>query len=230
MKRNILLTIASALSFTLFGWLAWWAHKHSVDAPDFLVTHEIQKKQNKFLRFAANAFCAIAGSATILNVLTLPVAVLLWWQRLRLEAVMTAATSWSTALARFLVQKLVNRPRPNPLLVHVTNKKGTPSFPSGHVTSSVAFWGWLLALGMVLWKGKDAQQKGLLGIPALFVVLTGPARVYLGEHWTTDVLGGYLFGGGWVGLCFEIYLYLKEKRVLGEGKIADKKPISWSHW
>jgi undecaprenyl-diphosphatase len=230
LKRNTLLTIASALSFTLFGCVAWWAHKHPVDAPDFLVTHGVQKKQNKFLRYVIMAFSTITASAVFLNILAFPTAVLLWWQRLRLEAVMTAGTSWLGALLRFLIQRLVNRPRPNPLLVHVVHKKSTPSFPSGHVTTAVTFWGWLLALGMMLWKGKDAQQKGLLSIPGLLVVLTGPARVYLGEHWTTDVLGGYLFGGGWVGLCFEVYLYLKEKRVLGEGKMADEKPISWSHW
>jgi len=48
----------------------------------------------------------------------------------------------------------------------------------------------------------------------LCVVLVGPTRIYLGDHWTTDVLGGYLFGGTWLSLSLWLYLTLEKKRVL----------------
>ena len=77
-------------------------------------------------------------------------------------------------------------------------------------------------------RGKDRPwQKLLLGIPLLCMLIVGPTRVYLGDHWATDVLGGYLFGGGWLGLSLQLYLKLRQKGApasdqgLGKGSIGE---------
>jgi undecaprenyl-diphosphatase len=124
--------------------------------------------------------------------------------------------SWTCAPVRTGIQWVVSRPRPNPLLVRISHDKKTKSFPSGHVSSSVVFWGWLVALGIMLRKGMPYWQRALVGIPALFVAVVGPSRVYLGDHWPTDVLGGYLFGGGWLGLSLWLYLELRNRKVLAQ--------------
>jgi undecaprenyl-diphosphatase len=54
-------------------------------------------------------------------------------------------------------------------------------------------------------------RAALLGIPPLIIALIGPSRVYLGDHWATDVLGGYLFGGGWFGFSLSLYLMLRDQ-------------------
>jgi len=121
-----------------------------------------------------------------------------------------------------VIKGMVDRPRPSPLFVHITKQKRSESFPSGHVTASLDFWGWLFVLGMTLSKGIRPWQKGLSGLPALCVVLIGPSRIYLGDHWTTDVLGGYLFGGGWLAVSLWLYLALKRKNVWGAGQSASR--------
>jgi undecaprenyl-diphosphatase len=55
----------------------------------------------------------------------------------------------------------------------------------------------------------------LLSIPALIIILIGPSRVYLGDHWASDMLGGYLLGGSWLTLAMRIYLKLRKGGVLG---------------
>jgi len=150
--------------------------------------------------------------------LAVPTAVIFWKRHLHVEALMTIGISWTNALMRTLIKQLVHRPRPNPLLVRRTKLSQGKSFPSGHVASALTFWGWLFALGMLLLRGKRSWQKGLLGFPVLVLILVGPSRIYLGEHWATDVLGGYLFGGLLLGIGLWIYLNLKERGVLTREK------------
>lgn len=192
-----------------FGVLARWVHKHPQDGTDIAITHIFQHKQSHMLRQIVMIWSTLTGDAILLNLLTFPVVLILWLWRLRLEAILTAITSWSMLLIRVLLKKLVHRPRPSPLLIHVTDQKKSKSFPSGHVTSTMSLWGWLLGIGLIRRADLSIRQKALLSIPALVIALIGPSRVYLGEHWASDVLGGYLLAGGWVGLCLRLYLLLR---------------------
>ena len=52
-------------------------------------------------------------------------------------------------------------------------------------------------------------QRAVVGIPALFVAVVGPSRVYLGAHWPSDVMAGYIYGGLWFGGLMAFYLRIK---------------------
>jgi membrane-associated phospholipid phosphatase len=218
MKFNRFLFALSGVQLALFVPLAWWAHRHPHPSVELTMTHRLQEKRSPFWRMAIRAFSTLAGEAMLLNVLVIPTAIIFWKRRLRLEAAMTIGISWTSTLVRTVIKQTVNRPRPSPLLVHMSRHKKTKSFPSGHVTSSVDFWGWLVALNILLMRRHPPQCLALLGLPTVFVVLVGPSRIYLGEHWATDVVGGYLFGGGWLALSLQLYLALRENGVLaGQG-------------
>ena len=50
----------------------------------------------------------------------------------------------------------------------------------------------------------------MLVVCATLVVLVGPSRIYLGDHWATDVAGAYLFEGALLCLAFLLYFKLKQ--------------------
>lgn len=204
------LTVFSAVQFALFLPLTWWVRRHPVDGEDIKITDEMQRDASAILINAARGISYVS-SPKVLRVVVIPLGLLFWKKGLRLEAVMTIGLNWTSEIAKNIVKRLVHRPRPSPALVRIWKSRHHPSFPSGNVIAVSTFWGWLFFLGLVYWRDKPAWQRALLAIPVLFGVLVGPARVYLGDHWTSDVLGGYLFGNGWLGLWIRLYLLLLRK-------------------
>jgi membrane-associated phospholipid phosphatase len=136
---------------------------------------------------------------------------------------MVVAVTATSAFLNELIKYIVARPRPTPSLVDIIQQASGQSFPSGHVMSYVAFWGLLFSFGIILFQGKHWWRTALLIISGLLVVLVGPSRVYLGDHWASDVLGGYLISGVLLGIALWIYLDLKGRGVLAPRRKRAKR-------
>ena len=216
-KWGRILIVAYAVQFVLFGLLAWWVFYHPVIAIDVTITREFQENQSPWLLSSMVAVSYIGNTSFLSLGLIILTIVLLWIVDLRLEAVMVAAVSAVSSILNWLIKYLVARPRPTASLVDIIQHAGGSSFPSGHVMSYVAFWGLLFSFGIILFKGNHWWRSALLIVSGLFVVLVGPSRIYLGDHWASDVLGAYLIGGLLLGVSLWIYLYLKGKGVLAPG-------------
>jgi undecaprenyl-diphosphatase len=115
-------------------------------------------------------------------------------QRIRAVTVCVCCLALAQAV-RYAVMSLVARPRP-PMADWATHASGW-SFPSGHTTTS-AVAGGLLVLA-VLARGPRCRKALVLVIGA-WSVLVGLSRVYLGVHWFSDVLGGWLFALCWLSV------------------------------
>ena len=114
--------------------------------------------------------------------------------RHRTEAAFLALASVAASSSE-LVKALVRRPRPAINLVHVIDNLQSFGFPSGHVTLYTLFFGFCFYLAFTLLKPGWARTLILIGTAAM-VLLVGISRVWMGEHWASDVLGGYALGFG----------------------------------
>jgi membrane-associated phospholipid phosphatase len=110
------------------------------------------------------------------------------------EAAFLLLATISTALAD-VVKMFVHRLRPSETLVNVIHNQHLDgsSFPSSHVVEYTLVCGFLFYLAFTLMKPGILRTALLIGSGAL-IALVGPSRILMGQHWASDVLGGYALG------------------------------------
>jgi undecaprenyl-diphosphatase len=213
-KRCRIFVAIYLIEFVLFTLLAWFVHVHPVLPVDVAITQEFQENKAPWLQTIMVAVSYLGNAPYVFAALILVTAAAFWAVRLRLEALFIVALPAVSSVLNVAIKLLVARPRPTAKLVEIFQHASGHSFPSGHVMSYVAFWGLLFSLGIILFKRDRWWHYVLLIVSALFVILVGPSRIYLGDHWASDVLGGYLFGSLLLGIGLWIYLKLKERGIL----------------
>lgn len=99
--------------------------------------------------------------------------------------------------------------RPRPLFFRVIPATGF-SFPSGHALLATVFYG---MIAFILYTRARSKVSRILVVSstAALVLLIGFSRLYLGVHWPSDVLGGYIVGLLWLFLSIRA-LHLVERR------------------
>lgn len=139
---------------------------------------------------------AVIGGVRVLPIITLGIAALLARAGARIHALFLVLAVAGATLLNVLAKLIFQRPRPDQL-VAVLQEHGF-SFPSGHSMANAAFG---VALGLVFWKSRAGWPIAILGV--LWAVAIGASRNYLGVHYPTDVLVGFLSSTAWVyGLNF----------------------------
>lgn len=141
-----------------------------------------------------NSFVSLfAGITGLIAGLVVVVLVFIWD---RASAPFVAISGLYSALYNG-VMLVIKRPRPSGLR-HTVHGLGSFSYPSGHE----GFFLWVGVIFLLLFARRFPRPLFLASVAAVavMVVMAGVSRMYVGAHWPTDVLGGFLVASAWI--CF----------------------------
>jgi undecaprenyl-diphosphatase len=151
------------------------------------------------------------GSFSLLGLITVLVAAELFIARMRATAWYLLGAVVGGAVISTVLKALFDRPRPD---LASAARVFTASFPSGHATVSAVVF---LTIGGLLAGASDRRSARLfyLTVAVLLTVAVGVSRIYLGVHYPTDVVAGWLIGSAWALLCWAGAQLVLPKRSTG---------------
>lgn len=195
--------LLAIVSLTLFIVLAFVAHFIPFFPMDIFFSHYIQGIKWPFF----SIFMVIISSLGFIRVLPfaiLIIGVTMIGLKQKTEALIWLLSVVSATAMDSVIKVLVNRPRPVGSLVVVYSHLTDKSFPSGHVFIYTVLFGLLFYYANVKVKGSFYKYL-LMILVSIPVLLVGVSRIYLGAHWASDVLGGYLIGIFWLYISINYY-------------------------
>lgn len=191
-RRAFFFQLYAAVAVLAFAALAYLAVLTPYSSLDLRLTQALQALDHPLLARFMRLVSWPGFPPQLFLVILLPI-LLLFYLGLRREARVTALAAVFTQLLNTLIKLAVARPRPEAGLVEVQELLSGYSFPSGHVMFYSAYFGFLFFLGYTLLR-PSWMRAALLALCAALVLFVGPSRIYLGQHWASDVLGAYLLG------------------------------------
>jgi membrane-associated phospholipid phosphatase len=171
--------------FSKLAEVVWFREGFSWDAPIILAIHQFSNPiLDAFMRFVTQT--GETGAITIAIILVG------WfvWKHRTVEAASVLIALGGAVTINTLLKLLFARPRPHlfpPLVV-----ESGFSFPSGHVTASVAVYGFLAIL---LWQNKQRVWALLSGA---WIIMVSISRIYLGVHYPSDTIAAIAFASLWL--------------------------------
>jgi undecaprenyl-diphosphatase len=151
----------------------------------------------------------VAGSLVGLSVLAAVAAAALLLRHRRVEAALAVAAPTAAGLLGDGSKLGYDRARP-PVAGHLITVTDS-SLPSGHTLDATIVLGVLAVVAVSLVGGRLARTA-VVATACSGIAVAGAARVYLGVHWATDVVAGWLLGGAWVAFSAAVLLLLGRPR------------------
>jgi undecaprenyl-diphosphatase len=178
-----------------------------------------QLKGPRWLRAGAEDLTAL-GSPTVLGLTVLAVTGYLFLHGLYRNGLFIFIASVGGWILNWLLKAAFARTRPD-IVPHLREVMSS-SFPSGHALTSAAVYLTLGALLMRIAEGRLAKYY-CIAMAMLLTFLVGTSRVFLGVHYPTDVLAGWLIGMTWALLCWVVERALERRAGLTREKEQHEK-------
>ena len=141
------------------------------------------------------------GGVRYIEVIVVALVLFLVFKKWYTEAIFLVVNVMTAPILVTILKYVYDRQRPS--LTHLVVENGL-SFPSGHATASV-----MLYISLMIICRQRIKQHYLKYVPLIIavvmIVLIGISRIYLGVHYPTDILGGWLLSGSWLLFWFPVY-------------------------
>jgi len=175
--------------------VAVWLHAHATPACTSLM----------FLASDLGAPVTVMAMASVM-------AIFLLWGGQRYRLLLLALAVPGGALLNLVIKQLIHRDRPifdDPIQVLTSY-----SFPSGHAMGSTVFYGTLAAIA--IWQVREWRVRAaVIAVAALLIALICFSRIYLGVHYLSDVVAGFLAGVAWLATCLFAVAALRRRGTRG---------------
>jgi undecaprenyl-diphosphatase len=148
------------------------------------------------------------GSMGILTLVTMTVIGFLLLQGKRRVAVVVVMAVVGGILLSTALKRGFARPRP--ALVPHSVDVSSASFPSGHAMLSTIVYLTLAAL-LARVQPQRRLKAYILTVATILSLLVGLSRIYLGVHWPTDVLAGWIAGAAWALMIWRVAFWLQQR-------------------
>ena len=206
-KRIVLLVTLLAL-ITSFILLSLFIVYHPIPTLDHKISLFVQKYHSDVLDKIMLGI-SFFGELPYSLLMVVGIASLFFWNKYRREAYFILSILLS-GLIILGIKNIIDRPRPTAFYVRLVEINRFQSYPSGHVLSYVLFFGFMIFLMRKLNHLPLITRRIVTYFSAFFIATIAFSRIYLGAHWFSDTLGGFLLGLICLyPLCF---FYLKKKR------------------
>lgn len=199
---SILISIlVFAISLSLFLELTEELKNNNLGSYDHYFSEKIQNYRTPFLTSFNQSITRMGDRPTYILLSVAFAAILVYWTGRWKFAVQTSLVLITSSISNIILKELINRERPSlDQLVVVT----TLSFPSGHAMSAMAFYGFLIYIGFKLASSWEIKIAIFFTLGAL-ILLIGISRIYLGVHYPTDILAGFIGGIIWVSFFITLF-------------------------
>jgi len=172
---------------------------------DKIIANYVPLVRNEYLT-KLFTYITYFGTAPVVIVFLISIIIILFINQKTKYIFPLLLSTIGASISIYISKIAFHRPRPDIAVYY----ESSYSFPSGHATIAVALYGFVSYL--IIHFLKNTKQKvNILFFALVFILLIGLSRIYLGEHYLSDIYSGYLLGFLWLIIGVAIIKVLEEK-------------------
>ncbi|MEH7502590.1 phosphatase PAP2 family protein [Neobacillus drentensis] len=190
-----------------FGFVTLLISDHKIIDFDSDVIAAIQGLESPLLTKVMKFF-TIIGSTLVVIILSLLLMFFLYKVlHHRLELILFISAITGSAVLNQILKQVFHRVRPN---FHRLIDIGGYSYPSGHAMNAFTVY---VIISFLLWRHIDNKwgRSLLIFFSVVMILAIGISRIYLGVHYPSDIIAGYLASGFWLTVAIWFFQFYKEK-------------------